>query len=41
MTHETLRFLPELEEFVLPVDFSEKKDAKILNIETAKKAKIT
>lgn len=39
MTHETLRFLPELEEFVLPVDFSEKKDAKILNIETAKKAK--
>ena len=39
MTHETLKFLPELEEFVLPVDFSEKKEAKRLNIDTARKAK--
>ncbi len=39
MTHETLKFLPELEEFVLPVDFSENKESKKLNIETANKAK--
>ena len=39
MTHETLKFLPELNDFVLPVDFSEKKEAKFLNFETAKKAK--
>ena len=39
MTHETLKFLPELDNFVLPVDFSEKKEAVFLNIETAKKAK--
>ncbi len=39
MTHETLRFLPELEEFVLPVDFSENRESKKLNIETAQKAR--
>ena len=40
MTHETLKFLPELENFILPVDFSnKKKDSIKLNIETAKKAK--
>ncbi len=40
MTHETLKFLPELENFILPVDFSNnKKDSIKLNIETAKKAK--
>ncbi len=40
MTHETLKFLPELENFILPVDFSNnKKDSLKLNIETAKKAK--
>ena len=40
MTHETLQFLPQLEEFILPVDFSGKtKKSKILNIQTAKAAK--
>ena len=40
MTHETLKFLPELENFILPIDFSNnKKDSVKLNIETAKKAK--
>ncbi len=39
MTHETLKFLPELEEFILPVDFSDKKESKISNIRTAKYAK--
>ncbi len=40
MTHETLKFLPELENFILPVDFSSnKKESVKLNIETAKKAK--
>ncbi len=40
MTHETLQFLPQLRKFILPVDFSGKnKSSKILNIETAKKAK--
>ena len=40
MTHETLKFLPELEPFILPVDFSnDKKETIKLNIETAKKAK--
>ena len=39
MTHETLKFLPELENFILPVDFSERKESRLLNIETAKKAK--
>ena len=41
MTHETLKLLPELERFILPVDFSKKsKDTKLNNIETAKKAKL-
>tara|TARA_B100001093_G_scaffold382414_1_gene367963 strand:+ start:927 stop:1754 length:828 start_codon:yes stop_codon:yes gene_type:complete len=40
MTHETLQFLPHLEQFILPVDFSGKtKESKIQNIQTAKKAK--
>ena len=40
MTHETLQFLPQLDRFILPVDFSgQTKDSKILNIKTAKKAK--
>ena len=38
ITHETLKFLPQLEKYILPVDFSDKKEAKILNIETSKKA---
>ena len=40
MTHETLQFLPQLKQFILPVDFSGKtKKSKILNIQTAKAAK--
>lgn len=40
MTHETLRFLPQLEHFILPVDFSnDKKETLKQNIKTAKKAK--
>tara|TARA_Y200000002_G_scaffold214348_1_gene176909 strand:+ start:4048 stop:4866 length:819 start_codon:yes stop_codon:yes gene_type:complete len=40
MTHETLKFLPELEKFILPVDFSDKsKETKKLNIKTANRAK--
>ncbi len=40
MTHETLQFLPELNQFILPVDFSgQTKESKILNIKTAKAAK--
>ena len=40
MTHETLQFLPQLTQFILPVDFSEKsKISKKLNIQTAKKAR--
>ena len=40
MTHETLQFLPQLEQYILPVDFSgQKKKSKILNIQTAKAAK--
>ena len=40
MTHETLKFLPQLEQFILPVDFSGRtKKSKILNIQTAKAAK--
>ena len=39
MTHETLQFLPQLEKFILPVDFNGKnKKSKVLNIQTAKKA---
>ena len=40
MTHETLQFLPQLEKFILPVDFNaQNKDSKRINIQTAKKAK--
>ena len=40
MTHETLQFLPQLEQFILPVDFSgQTKKSKILNLQTAKRAK--
>ena len=40
MTHETLQFLPQLSQFILPVDFnSHSKKSKILNIETANNAK--
>ena len=40
MTHETLQFLPQLKQFILPVDFSGKtKKSKILNIQTAQAAK--
>ena len=40
MTHETLQFLPQLKQFILPVDFGGKtKDSKILNLQTAKKAR--
>ncbi len=40
MTHETLQFIPELEDFILPVDFSSNsKKTKLLNLETAIKAK--
>ncbi len=40
MTHETLKFLPQLDEYILPVDFSgsDKKTIKY-NLETATKAK--
>ncbi len=40
MTHETLQFLPQMQKFILPVDFrGKKKESKILNIKTAKDAK--
>ncbi len=40
MTHETLQFLPQLEQFILPVDFSgQTKESKILNIKTTKAAR--
>ena len=40
MTHETLQFLPQLKQFILPVDFSAKnKESKRFNLETAKLAK--
>ena len=39
MTHETLQFLPQLKQFILPVDFNgQTKVSKLLNIQTAKKA---
>lgn len=38
ITHETLKFIPQLEKYILPVDFSDKKEARILNIKTSKKA---
>ena len=40
MTHETLKLIPELDKFILPIDFSgTSKDAIKNNIETTKKAK--
>ena len=40
MTHETLKFLPQLEKYILPVDFSNNKKSTIKsNIETARRAK--
>ena len=40
MTHETLQFLPQLKQFILPVDFNgQTKMSKLLNIQTAQKAK--
>ena len=40
MTHETLQFLPQLEKYILPVDFSAKtKESKKLNILTSYKAR--
>lgn len=40
MTHETLKFLPQLEKFILPVDFSNNKSSSIKsNLETAREAK--
>ena len=40
MTHETLQFLPQLQQFILPVDFNaQNKNSKKINIQTAKKAK--
>lgn len=40
MTHETLQFLPQLQKFILPVDFNTRnKDSKKINIQTAMKAK--
>ena len=39
MTHETLQFLPELSQYILPVDFSgNSRNTKKLNLKTAKKA---
>ena len=39
MTHETLQFLPQLKQFILPVDFNgQSKKSKLLNIQTAKKS---
>ena len=40
MTHETLKFLPQLDRYILPIDFSNNKKNTIrLNIQTANKAK--
>ena len=40
MTHETLKFLPELEKFILPVDFRDKKKENLkTNLKTALNAK--
>ena len=40
MTHETLKFLPQLDTFILPVDFSnDKKETIKYNIKTARRAK--
>lgn len=40
MTHETLKFLPQLEDYILPVDFSGKEKLTVkFNLKTALKAK--
>tara|TARA_B100001121_G_scaffold230378_1_gene203649 strand:+ start:1085 stop:1912 length:828 start_codon:yes stop_codon:yes gene_type:complete len=40
MTHETLKFLPQLEEYILPVDFSGKEKTTLkFNLKTAEKAR--
>ena len=39
MTHETLKFLPQLEKFILPVDFSDKRENLKQNVKTASEAK--
>ena len=39
MTHETLKFLPQLEEYILPVNFSDDKKTAKDNLITAQKAK--
>ena len=40
ITHETLQFLPELNNFILPINFGKQsKEIKLKNIETSKKAK--
>ena len=40
MTHETLKFLPQLEDYILPVDFSGKEKVTLrYNLRTAEKAK--
>lgn len=40
MTHETLKFLPQLEEYILPVDFSGKENLTVkFNLKTANKAR--
>ena len=41
MTHETLKFIPQLDKFILPVDFSKKDKATLkFNINTANKARM-
>ena len=41
ITHETLNLLPELDQFILPIEFNEKNKYTVKNnIETTKKAKI-
>ena len=41
MTHETLKLIPKLDKFILPVDFSKKDKATLkFNIDTANKAKM-
>ena len=40
MTHETLQLLPELEKYILPIDFGKRtREAKKLNIDTSHKAR--
>ena len=40
LTHETLKFAPELDKYILPIDFNEKDKSKVRNnIKTSNKAK--